>query len=99
MGESLDCMRESLDKKKASLERKEKERENMDRRRRHKEKEKRFRSSMHPGVVGKEEMRRPMAKSNHSVSLGCDVETLEEYTAELERRVEENAKIIQNGID
>ena len=53
---------------------------------------------MHPGVAGKEEVKRPMTKSNHSVSLGCDVETLEEYTAELERRAGENAKIIQNGI-
>ena len=51
---------------------------------------KRFRSSMHPGVAGKEEVNRQMGKSNHIVSLGCDVETLEEYTAKWRRRAGEN---------
>ena len=71
----------------------------MDQRRKQEEEEKRYRYSRHTSVDGKEEHKRPMAKSNHSISLGCDVETLEEYTTELERKSGENKNIIQNRID
>ena len=86
-----------MDRRKASLERREKEREIMDQRRKQEEEEKRYRSSRPTSVDGKEEHKRPMSKSNHSISLGCDVETLEEYTTELERKSGEKKILFKMG--